>query len=450
MIDDFVKPPSRERGDKPQKSDNEDFFPDLSAHQPNIDKAANDTPEPSFVTPEDAAAHDEDDMVDETIDLGEEDNIPLASPGNLPDKKPNKNPHKARWWTRFNTWFKNLSKKKKALFVIAVLLLLVVVEAGIYTLISGRSPIEHVASAPKKKPAVTTVASNLTGLPVAPEINERPVTAVMIENSVDARPQAGLSEAGVVFEAIAEGGITRFLALYQDTTPESLGPIRSARPYYIDWLLGFDATYAHVGGSPEAQQQVKNDSVKDLDQMFNAGAYQRVSNRYMPHNVFTSMTKLHELAQSKGYGKSTFTSFPRKKEKAATQPTASTINLAISSARFNVQYAYDAATNSYLRTLGGQPHADEKTSKQIAPKVVIAMVMNYGIASDGKHSTYNTIGNGQVYVFQDGMVSQGTWEKTAKNQQITFTDSAGKPITLNPGQTWITAINSPASATYQP
>ncbi|MCP5939883.1 DUF3048 domain-containing protein, partial [Klebsiella pneumoniae] len=86
-------------------------------------------------------------------------------------------------------------------------------------------------------PKPTTVANTLTGLQVAPDVNQRPVTGVMIENSTDARPQSGLDQAGVVFEAIAEGGITRFLALFQDTQPDYVGPVRSSRPYYVQWAL---------------------------------------------------------------------------------------------------------------------------------------------------------------------------------------------------------------------
>lgn len=437
MIDDFVKPPSRGPGNRPKRpQDEEAFFPDLS------NNAAS---EPSFVTPEEAAAKD---AIDETIDLSDNNTQePLQAP--QPFKGSSKHPKK-RWWNRFGDWFKDLSKGQKALVIVLVLLLLGGIGGGLYALLSGDNPVEEVSKKEVRPPVPTTVASNLTGLQVEPELNEKPVTGVMIENSVDARPQAGLYDAGVVFEAIAEGGITRFLALYQDTAPESVGPVRSARPYYLDWNQGFDAAYAHVGGSPEALQRIKNEDIKDLDQSFNANYYQRVSNRYAPHNVFTSIAQLNELEKAKGYGKSNFTSFPRKKEQPSPQPTAKSITFNISSARFNVQYAYDAASNSYLRTLGGQPHTDEKTNKQIAPKVAIAMVMNYGIARDGKHSIYNTIGNGQVYIFQDGAVTQGTWQKTGPSQQITFTDAAGAPIKLNPGQTWITAVNNTGSVTYQP
>ena len=101
----------------------------------------------------------------------------------------------------------------------------------------------------------------------------------MVENSLAARPQSGLSQAGVVFEALAEGGVTRFMALYQDTTPTNVGPIRSARPYFIEWAMGFDAAYAHVGGSPVALSDIKAWNVQDLNQFYYGGYYHRISSR---------------------------------------------------------------------------------------------------------------------------------------------------------------------------
>src|SRR3989344_4870304 len=127
-------------------------------------------------------------------------------------------------------------------------------------------------------PKPVTIASPLTGLQVAPELAQRPVTAIMIENSLDARPQSGIQEAGVVFEAIAEGGITRFISLYQEAQPTYIGPVRSLRPYYIDWAVPFDASIAHIGGSPDALAQIRNGG-KDLDQFFNSGSYSRISSR---------------------------------------------------------------------------------------------------------------------------------------------------------------------------
>ncbi|MDL2362773.1 MAG: DUF3048 domain-containing protein [Patescibacteria group bacterium] len=304
----------------------------------------------------------------------------------------------------------------------------------------------------KKKvaPKPVPITSTLSGLPVDASVNQRHVTGVMIENSLAARPQSGLSQASVVFEAIAEGGITRFLALFQDTTPEDVGPIRSARPYYEQWALGFDAAYAHVGGSPAALANIKEWGVKDLDQFANGGSYHRITSRPAPHNVYTSIAALQALEASKGYTTSTFTGFPRKPDAAVKQPNAKAITMNISGPAYNVHYDYNAATNSYGRVMAGVAHLDAAGNTQIAPKVVIGLIMPYSLEADGYHSAYNTIGTGAAYIFQDGIATIGQWNKAANNAQFTFTDAAGKPILLNPGQTWITALRGTNEITYTP
>jgi hypothetical protein len=306
----------------------------------------------------------------------------------------------------------------------------------------------------KVAPKPTTVPSTLSGLPVDPKLNKLPVTGVMIENSTDARPQSGLSQGMVVFEAVAEGGVTRFMSLYQDTSPGSVGPVRSARPYYIQWALGFDAGYAHVGGSPDGLADIKAWGVRDLDQFANAGAYDRVASRPAPHNVYTSIARLNQLETGKGYVSSTFTGFIRKKEAPAKTPAARSINLTLSGAVYNAHYDYNAATNSYNRSEGGAPQIDANTNAQISPKVVVAMVipMTRGAldASGAYYSNYAAIGSGTVYIFQDGIVTTGQWTKSANASQITFTDAAGKPIPLNPGQTWLTAVTDTSKVSSAP
>ena len=302
----------------------------------------------------------------------------------------------------------------------------------------------------KAVPKPTTVPSTLSGLPVDPAINQRPVTGVMVENSPMARPQAGLSEAGVVFEAIAEAGITRFLALYQDTTPQHIGPIRSARPYFEQWALGFDAGYAHVGGSPAALAAIKQWGVKDLDQFHNSGAYSRIASRPAPHNVYSGAERLRQLQIGKGYATSKFTGFARKKAAPSKQPTARSIDIAISGPAYNVHYDYNQATNSYNRVLAGAPHVDSNTNKQLSPDVVIALVMPYSLEADGYHSNYGTLGSGQAYFFQDGLVASGSWTKNSNNEQFTFTGSDGKPYKLNPGKTWVTAVKAAGNVNSKP
>ncbi len=343
---------------------------------------------------------------------------------------------------------------KKQWIIIGLIVLILIVIALIFSVGSANKKtavvVQHKAVV-VAKPVI--VPSNLTGLPVNPSLNNIPVTAVMVENSIDARPQSGLSQAGVVFEAVAEGGVTRFMALFQDTSPTDVGPIRSARPYYIQWALGFDAPYAHVGGSPDALADISSWNVKDLNEFSYPGSYHRISSRDAPHNVYTSLAELNKLEASKGYKTSTYTSWTRKKDKPLKVPTAVTINMNLSGPYYNPTFVYQPATNTYARSEAGAAQTDAGVNNaQVSPKVVVAIVvpLSQGAldATGAYYSDYNPIGSGTAYIFQDGNVTVGGWSKPSNTEQITFSDDLGKPMPINAGQTWITAVSSTANVTY--
>jgi len=301
-------------------------------------------------------------------------------------------------------------------------------------------------------PAPVVYYSPLTGEKVPDEAStKQAVTGVMIENSPDARPQSGLKQAGVVYEAIAEGGITRFLALYQQEKPALIGPVRSLRQYDIDWLAPFQASIAHVGGSAAALKEIRSGSYRDLDQFFNGSYYWRTTDRYAPHNVYTDATHLDALNTKKGYATSTFTAWPRKDGAPAKTPNATTINVTISSALYNSQYKYDAANNDYARYQAGAPHLDREQG-QIAPSVVIVMeVTEKTVMQDGYREQITTTGSGKAHIFQDGTETEATWSKADSGSQTKFTDASGKEIALNRGQTWLTAVpaNREGKVTWQ-
>lgn len=347
---------------------------------------------------------------------------------------------------RFAAWHRNLTKKQKILLLVVVLLLIGGACYLTYRILGNQEKPASQVQSVNKQP--TTVQSKMTGLPVAPEVNEKQVTGVMIENSPDARPQSGLAQAGFVFEAVAEGGITRFLALYQDTSADYIGPVRSVRPYYVDVVASFDGAIAHVGGSPDALAKIKALNVKDLDQFSNPSAYERIKTRAAPHNVYTSSAKLETLEQQKGFTKSTYTGFEhaKKEEKAATV-TAGVINLNLSGPYYNVKYNYEPTNNNYNRSEGGAAHTDEKSGKQLTPKVVIAVETTR--AQNGIYSVYGMTGSGKVYVFQNGTVTEGTWTRPEEKSQYSFKDSAGNTIKLVPGQAWMTLV-TPGSVSYAP
>ena len=192
-------------------------------------------------------------------------------------------------------WFK---RHKKLVIILSVVGLLVVAggtAAGLYffTQKPDDTTANVVEPKPEPEPEPVIYYSPLTGSEVADEaVTTQAVTGMMIENSPDARPQSGLKDSGVVFEAIAEGGITRFLVLYQEQKPQLIGPVRSVRMYYVDWIAAFNASVGHIGGSAAALAEVRNGNYRDIDQFFNAGAYWRATDRYAPHNVYTSFENL--------------------------------------------------------------------------------------------------------------------------------------------------------------
>jgi len=315
------------------------------------------------------------------------------------------------------------------------------------------------AAAPKSPPVVVVkqtpkpvITSPLTGLPVSAADAKRPVTGVMIENSDFARPQSGLGQAGVVFEAIAEAGITRFLALFQEAQPNNIGPVRSVRPYFLQWDMGFDAPLAHVGGSPTALNDMKVWNAKDLNEFYYGSYFHRISSREAPHNMYTSMANLNAIERLRHWTASTFTGFQRKKDEPSKSPTATSINFNISSPDYYIHYAYDAKNNAYLRWEGGAVHTDANTHKQLEPKVVIGLVVPFSLgpldSTGAYYSDYTTIGSGAAYVFQDGTLTIGKWSKASRTSPLEFLTTSGSPLKLNAGQTWITALGSTSYITY--
>lgn len=357
---------------------------------------------------------------------------------------------KQGFWVRVREWVRT---HQTLTYIIVGLILIMVASITTFFLLY-QQPVK-VADIPavvtKPKPAPIKYYSPLTGVEVANETaTTQPVTAIMIENSPDARPQSGIKQAGVVFEAIAEGGITRFLTIHQEDKPQLIGPVRSVRMYYVDWLAAFNASVAHVGGSAAALSEVRNGSYRDIDQFFNAGSYWRATDRYAPHNVYTSFAKLDALNAAKGYTSSQFTGFPRIDGKASDAPTATSIAINLSSALYNTTYTFDATHNYYLRSEGGAPHLDREDG-QITPSIVIAMHVDEStVMEDGYRQNINAVGSGQATVFQNGTATDVTWAKASKTTQITFTNADGTPLPLVRGQTWIAAVpNGSGSVSWQ-
>ncbi len=340
------------------------------------------------------------------------------------------------------------------------------------------------------KNSETTKYSTLTGEPLADgKAKDAPTYCVQIPNGTDgARPQAGLNEAGVVFEAIAEAGITRFAAIYQDPSSAIIGPIRSLRTYYLEWDTPFDCTIVHAGGSSDALAAVANgyeDLSEDYQYMYRGTYGSRSWN-----NLFTTSSYLKQYSTDHSNSSSNIKGFarltPEESEKervdksvikklVITEPSnedTSEVSVPVGSIalrlggweNFNVIYKYNVENNTYLRSyengsahevyncpasdLGEKNPEDVCSLTQIAPSVVVAMVVQESKASDNYHEDITTIGSGDVYIFQNGSVTEGTWKKSSKGEQIKFTDENGDEIKLAPGQTFVTAVPNYGSVDF--
>jgi hypothetical protein len=291
-----------------------------------------------------------------------------------------------------------------------------------------------------------TLTWPLTGLPApsADAVAAR-VVSVKIENSPQARPQTGLDKADVVYETLAEGGITRFNALFQSQIPPTVGPVRSARPSDFSIVPQYHALFAHVGGDTAVRTALKNRSLfEDMDQFFNPGPYHRVSNRAAPHNMYLDIAKLRVAAVSKrGYeATATITGLTFAPPSAAASATLTSIVVPFSTANI-VTWKYDAVSGTYLRSVGGKSQTDAVSRKQIAARnVVVLWAQTTHYAAAGSHSQVldiQLIGSGIASVFCNGQRFDGTWQATQTSPPV-LRDAAGKVISLAPGNTWFQVL----------
>lgn len=279
--------------------------------------------------------------------------------------------------------------------------------------------------------------------------------AVMIDNHNAARPQSGLQAASVVYEALVEGGITRFMAVYDQGEISQIGPVRSARPYYLEWLAEYEAAYAHAGGSPEALSTIRKDRVHDINAIGNAAkSFSRDRTRPAPHNLYTTSfalflsTKANKLSYSDAdISPWTFsTSLP------AGGTAAKTVDMFFSGKAKSTQvtYAYNAERKMWLRSQAGVAHQDRLTKAQIGVTnlVVQRIPSKIGVGEKGRLSMTVT-GTGTAQIFQQGTVRTVQWSKTDANARTVFTNTDGTPAVFLPGNTWVEVLPSDRTLTVQ-
>ena len=313
-------------------------------------------------------------------------------------------------------------------------------------------------SAPTATPA-PTAEPNPTADPItgAPAFARGAVTArpylVMIDNHPDAYPQSGLDKAAVVFEALAEFGITRFMLLYAPgITPEvkQIGPVRSTRLYFVQLAMGFGAVYVHAGGSPGGLKLAEStDQIVNLDALRVDGEdyFARSRARVAPHNLYT---RTDELARAAAAFKATAApdaeqGFLFKRDAPAAQRSdLSPLSYFFIYPQDTAGWTYDAETNGYLRLRRRAPARDAVTGEQLWTKNIVVMeVPERPIRGDEKgRIEQDVIGEGPARLFQDGQVYEVTWRKSGAEVPLRFYGAGGAEVRFNAGPIWITLIPS--------
>lgn len=297
--------------------------------------------------------------------------------------------------------------------------------------------------------AATTVPPSpaiLTGLPLADRaVHDRPVLSVKIDNVPQARPQAGIDVADVVYEEMVEGGFTRFLAVFQSTDAPLLGPVRSVRPVDPQIVAPLKGGFAYSGGIPVFVDLLHRAPVVDVG--FNAlnEAYERRKGRRAPHNVFTSTDALYEGVEGQPAPPPLFPflGVGQAFAPAGSQPVAR-FSVTFGS-RVRDEYAWDAARGVWLRSVNGQPHTVEGGAQLTATTVVVQFVRYEGTNQEDQSGsqvfTADTVGQGEAWIFAGGRVLKGRWERATQGQVLSYTDAAGARVSIPPGRTWVLLPN---------
>lgn len=325
-------------------------------------------------------------------------------------------------------------KKKKTIFSMVIILILVIIGGGYFILNN-----KDLAKKIKEK-------VEMKKLKIVDQDSKTRPYAVMINNHAKARiNNAGLDDAYIVYEAIAEGGLTRLMAIFKDKDTDRIGSVRSSRPYFLDYALENDAIYVHFGGSSQALSDIKTLDIDNIDGMSTASAFwrDRTLGVALEHTAFTNMEKLKSAVSDKGYRTKTNKKLllNYKVDEFNLDSKEDSIvanNISIPYSHYVVtSYTYDAEKKVYNRFVNGVAHTDGITKNQYTAKNIIVMkVNNYSLDSYGRQKLDN-IGSGDGYYITNGYAVPIVWEKESRSSQTIYRYSDGTEIDVNDGNTYI-------------
>ena len=326
--------------------------------------------------------------------------------------------------------------------------------AALVLLLSGCSQAKH-AKEPIKKPqekapVVKTADKDdqypyhfpLTGMGTQTKPEDRAV-AVMINNHPKARPQSGLNKADIVYELLAEGDITRFLAVFQSEKPEKVGPVRSARSYFVKLAKGFNSLYIAHGYSPEAKEMLESGYVDNLNGMVYDGTlFKRASFRKAPHNSYITYENILKGAAMKKYKMDTppaaFTYMSKKESAKITGKDASSVKVSyFSNTQFDSKYVYDSASGKYKRFSDGEQTVDLESKEPVLLNNILILEMVHKVVDSAGHRDIDLQSGGNGYLLQKGKVNEIEW-KNVEGRIVPFLNGNQAPLVQ--GKTWVNIV----------
>ena len=335
-----------------------------------------------------------------------------------------------------------MGKEKGGVKVLIAILVVLIIIAGVvlaYKIMQDKNNTEAISGEENKE----TVAVEEEKTVQIFSGNDRPF-AVMIDNHSDAWPQSGLNQAYMVYEIIVEGGETRLMALFKGVDLDKIGPVRSARHYFIDYAMENDAIYVHFGQSPQAQSDIKKYSIDDINGIAEDGTtFWRVKDKAAPHNAVTSTEKLLESAKSKNY-RTTSTeesvlNYVVDEVNLEEGLAADTITIPHSDLQ-TVTYEYDKENKVYVRYARGEEQTDWDTDEPVTTKnIIITFCNNYTLSDSenkGRQGLRN-IGTFDGYYITNGRAIQIQCIKNARDEKTIYQDMNGKEIQVNDGNTFV-------------
>lgn len=282
--------------------------------------------------------------------------------------------------------------------------------------------------------------SPYTGEKITKDIYDKVPFMVIVENSKDARPQSGLVDADIVYETMAEGGIPRFIALYHKNDSKKIGPVRSARPYFLDIAIENNLPFAHCGYSEEAQKRIQKENLPSLNEFIYSKAYWRDKSRKYEHSLYTSSDKLREIIKEKNIivNPKTFLKFSEDYWANNNLSNANSVVLKLNR-YYNTSYIYKDGL--YYKYMSDIQCLNKDDNKPLVTNNIIVQVTDIILQKDGLHIDVRLTGEGECYILSSGKFIKCKWYKKGPTSNTIFLDEQNNEIPLSPGKTFWNIID---------